>query len=129
MSRLYIIICAVFISSFSFGQQELKKYLDFAKKKYQEGDYIYSLTYYDKAMELDSNSINTLWEYAEVLRAYKDYPKAAFYYGKVYSRESGEVYPASLLNYGLMLKQSGKYDEALEVFKKARKKYRKDTRG
>lgn len=129
MSRLYIIICAVFISSFSFGQQELKKYLDFAKKKYQEGDYVYSLTYYDKAMELDSNSINTLWEYAEVLRAYKDYPKAAFYYGKVYSRESGEVYPASLLNYGLMLKQSGKYDEALEVFKKARKKYRKDTRG
>ena len=103
MSRLYIIICAVFISSFSFGQQELKKYLDFAKKKYQEGDYVYSLTYYDKAMELDSNSINTLWEYAEVLRAYKDYPKAAFYNGKLYAGDSGEVDPDSWCNYGLML--------------------------
>lgn len=129
MSRLYIIILTLFISSFSFGQQELKKYLDFARQKYQEGDYIYSLEFYDRAMEIDSNSINTLWEYAEVLRAYKDYPKAAFYYGKVYGRENGEIYPASLLNYGLMLKQCGRYDEALEVFKRARKKYRKDSRG
>src|SRR5690554_7107622 len=28
-----------------------------------------------------------------------------------------------------MLKQSGRYDEALEVFKTAKKKYRKDPRG
>ncbi|MFA5575046.1 MAG: DUF1573 domain-containing protein [Brumimicrobium sp.] len=129
MSRLYLIIFTFYFSVTAFGQGDLKKYLEFAQQKYQEGDYVYSLQYYDKAMELDSNSINTLWEYAEVLRAYKDYPKAAFYYGKVYEREGGELYPASLLNYGLMLKQQGKYEEALEVFKRCKKRYRKDSRG
>jgi hypothetical protein len=111
------------------AQQELKKYLEFAQEKYQSGDYIYALQYYEKAMAIDSNTINTLWEYAETLRAYKDYPKAAYYYGKVYARESAELYPSSLLQYGLMLKQCGKYDEALEVFKLAKKKYRRDPRG
>src|SRR5690554_2035274 len=129
MSRLYIVLFISFFSTALSAQQELKKYLEFAQEKYQSGDYIYALQYYEKAMAIDSNTINTLWEYAETLRAYKDYPKAAYYYGKVYSRESTEIYPASLLQYGLMLKQSGKYDEALEVFKLAKKKYRSDPRG
>ena len=129
MSRLYIIIVLSLFSTFSFSQQELKKYLEFAREKYLEGDYIYALEYYGKAMEIDSNSINTLWEYAETLRAYKDYPKAAFYYGKVYEREGGELYPSSLRPHGLMLKQCGRYDEALEVFKRARKRYRSNSRG
>src|SRR5690554_8123632 len=125
MSRFYIICIALFFTSSSFAQQELKKYLEFAQEKYQEGDYVYALQYYEKAMAIDSNTINTLWEYAETLRAYKDYPKAAYYYGKVYSREGTELYPSSLLQYGLMLKQCGRYDEALDVFKLAKKKYRR----
>lgn len=129
MSRLYIVILMVFFSTALSAQQELKKYLEFAQEKYASGDYIYALEYYEKAMAIDSNTINTLWEYAETLRAYKDYRKAAFYYGKVYDREGTQLYPSSLLQYGLMLKQSGRYDEALEVFKTAKKKYRKDPRG
>jgi len=117
------------LSTASFAQQELKRYLDFAKEKFQDGDYVYALQYYEKAMKIDSNTINILWEYAETLRAYKDYPKAAFYYGKVYSREEALLYPESLLQYGLMLKQTGEYDKALEVFKLGKKKYRNDRRG
>lgn len=129
MSRFYIIFFLLFLSTASFAQQELKKYLEFAQEKFQEGDYVYALQYYEKAMKIDSNTINTLWEYAETLRAYKDYPKAAFYYGKVYDREGAELYPASLLQYGLMLKQTGDYDKALAIFKLGKKKYRKDRRG
>jgi len=129
MSRLYIVLFIAFFSTALSAQQELKRYLEFAQEKHQEGDYIYALTYYEKAMAIDSNSINILWEYAETLRAYKDYPKAAYYYGKVYDRERAELYPSSLLQYGLMLKQCARYDEALEVFKLAKKKYRRDPRG
>jgi len=128
MSRLYIVLLISLFSTVLSAQQELRNYLKFAQEKYQAGDYIYALHYYEKAMAIDSNTINTLWEYAETLRAYKDYPKAAYYYGKVYERENTELYPSSLLQYGLMLKQSGKYDQALEVFKLARKKYRGDPR-
>ncbi|WP_107039878.1 tetratricopeptide repeat protein [Brumimicrobium mesophilum] len=129
MSRFYIIFFLLFLSTVTFAQQELKKYLEFAQEKFIEGDYVYALQYYEKAMKIDSNTINTLWEYAETLRAYKDYPKAAFYYGKVYGREGAEIYPASLLQYGLMLKQTGQYDKALDVFKLGKKKYRNDRRG
>ncbi|MGM0478026.1 MAG: DUF1573 domain-containing protein [Bacteroidota bacterium] len=128
MSRLYITLFLL-LSFSALGQQELKKYLEFAREKYEEGDYVYALEYYDKAMKIDSSSINTLWEYAQVLRAYKDYEKAAYYYGKVYDREAAEIYPESLLYHGLMLKQMGKYDAALDIFKKAKKKYRSDRRG
>ena len=128
MSRFYIIFLSVFLSTVSLGQ-ELKKYLEFAQEKYADGDYVYALKYYEKAMKIDSNTINTLWDYAETLRAYKDYPKAAFYYGKVYSREGAELYPSSLMQYGSMLKQTGDYDKALNVFKLGKKKYRKDRRG
>ncbi|RFC53672.1 tetratricopeptide repeat protein [Brumimicrobium aurantiacum] len=129
MSRFYLVLLLQFLTVVSFGQQELKKYLEFANKKQAEGDYVYALNYYEKAMQIDSNTIDILWNYAETLKAYKDYAKAAFYYGKVYGREGAELYPSSLMKYGLMLKQSGKYEQALEQFKLGKKKYRGDRRG
>lgn len=124
MSRLYLSLVLLF-SLAAQAQSELGKYLDFAKEQYEKGDYIYAIEYYQKAMDIDSNSVHTLWNYAETLKAYKDYRKAEYYYGQVYKREETQIYTASLLNYGLMQKQNGKYKEALETFKKAKKKYRK----
>ncbi|MDX1653465.1 MAG: DUF1573 domain-containing protein [Brumimicrobium sp.] len=129
MPRLYLIIFFIALGFSVKAQTELKKYLEFAQEKFIQGDYIYALQYYEKAMEIDSNSINTLWEYAETLRAYKDYRKAEYYYKKVFEREGGELYPYSLLYYGLMQKQNGNYTEAVETFKKAKKLYRDDRRG
>ncbi|HLU86663.1 MAG TPA: hypothetical protein VKZ44_02835, partial [Taishania sp.] len=106
----------------------LSKYLKHADEKYQKGDYYYALELYSKAMEIDSNTIDILWKVAEAHRAYKDYRKAEYYYAKVYEREMGSIYPASLLQLGLMQKQNGKYDEAIETFKKAKKKYGNNKR-
>ena len=94
-----------------FGQNNLSKYLDFAQEQYDKGDYFYALQYYEKAMEIDSATVDILWNYAQTLRAYKDYRKAEYYYEKVYGREEAAIYPSSLLNWGLMQKQNGKYDE------------------
>jgi tetratricopeptide (TPR) repeat protein len=129
MSRLYIIVAFVFISLFSFGQNDLSNYLKFAEAQYQKGDYVYALEYYQKALALDSQTVNILWNYAETLRAYKDYRKAEFYYEKVYAKEDAMLFPASLMQLGLMQKQNGKYDLAIETFKKAKKKYAKDKKG
>ncbi len=129
MSRLYLIAFLIFGSSFVFGQNNLPKYLDFAKKQYEKGDYYYALVYYEKALDLDSNTVDILWNYAETLRAYKDYRNAELYYDKVYQKESGKLYPASLLNLGLMQKQNGKYEVAIETFKLAKKKYYKNKKG
>ena len=129
MSRLYIIFAFVFVSLFSFGQNDLSNYLKFAEAQYQKGDYIYALEYYQKALALDSQTVNILWKYAETQRAYKDYRKAEFYYQKVYEKEEATLFPSSLMQLGLMQKQNGKYDLAIETFKKAKKKYAKDKKG
>ncbi len=128
MSRLYLALCFIVFAGYSFGQSPLKKYLDFAKEQYDKGDYFYALQYYEKAMELDSATVDIVWQYAETLRAYKDYRKAEYYYAKVYDKEEARIYPYSLLYLGLMQKQNGKYDAALETFKKAKKKYYKDKK-
>lgn len=127
MSRLYLIFFLL-VSSAGFGQNMLGKYLDFADEQYAKGDYIYALQYYEKAMELDSNTVSILWKYAETLRAYKDYRKASYYYRKVYEKEETSMFPSSLLQWALMEKQNGNYDEAIELFKRAKKKYSKDKR-
>lgn len=129
MPRLYLILLFTGLAHLASGQNYLRKYLDFAKEQYDKGDYYYAAEYYRKAMELDSNTIEILWNYAETLRAYKDYRKAEYYYAKVYDREEAGIYPYSLLYWGLMQKQNGKYSAALETFKKAKKKYYKDKKG
>ncbi len=129
MSRLYLILFFFGWSvSVSIGQNMLTKYLKFADEQYQKGDYFYALEYYSKAMEIDSTTIDILWKVAEAHRAYKDYRKAEYYYAKVYDRELGAMYPYSLLQLGLMQKQNGNYDAAIETFKRAKKKYSKDKK-
>ncbi|WP_341907443.1 hypothetical protein [Fluviicola taffensis] len=127
MSRLYLILFAL-LSFTTYGQNMLGKYLDFADEQYAKGDYIYALQYYEKAMEIDSNTVSIIWKYAESLRAYKDYRKASYYYQKVYEKEETAIYPSSLLQWALMEKQNGNYTEAIELFKRAKKKYSKDKR-
>ncbi len=128
MSRLYLAFVFAMITIPGMTQSMLGKYLEFAQLQYDKGDYFYALKYYDKAMQLDSSSVDIIWKYAETQRAYKNYKKAEFYYGKVYQKEEAKIYPSSLLNYGLMQKQNGKYSEALSTFKKAKKKYYKQKK-
>ena len=128
MSRLYLTFIFFLTTTGLFSQNELGKYLKFAEQQFKKGDYVYALEYYQKAMEIDSNSVVIQWNYAECLRAYKDYKNAETAYAKVYSKEEGNIYTNSLLYLGLMQKQNGKYDEALETFKKVKKKFSKDKK-
>lgn len=129
MSRLHLIILlSIVFSNSCFAQGKLGNYLKHAEEKYNKGDYFYALEIYEKALEIDSNSISILWKYAETLKAYKDYRKAEYYYAKVYDQEQGGIYPMSLINLGLMQKHNGKYELALETFKKAKKKFTKDKK-
>lgn len=128
MSRLYI-IGIVFLFNYSvFGQNKVQQYLNFGDEKFEKGDFINALDYYKQAFEVDSNSVSINWKYAEALRAYKDYEKAAHFYGIVYHKEGTKIYPASLINWALMVKQNGNYEQAIDLFKKAKNLYSKDKK-
>ncbi|HEX3007978.1 MAG TPA: OmpA family protein, partial [Bacteroidales bacterium] len=58
---------------------------------------------------------------AELYRLSRNYEKAAVQYAKVYKMAS-DKYPVALFYQGQMLKATGKYDEAKEVFTKAQRK-------
>lgn len=105
----------------SFGQL-----MDFADQKVVERDYYYAIHYYEKAMQIDSNSVEILWKYAEALRLYKNYPRAEMYYQKVYKKEESKIYPYSIFWLATMQQYNGKYSEALENWKKAKKVFKKD---
>jgi tetratricopeptide (TPR) repeat protein len=129
MSRIYLIIGFIAVAFTSLGQTELKQLLRYASEQYEKGDFYSAKDYYERALSFDSNSVSILWNYAETLRAYQDYEHAAKYYAKVYAKEEARLYPMSLLNWGLMLKQTGDYTNALTVFKLAKKVYSKDKKG
>jgi hypothetical protein len=126
MPRLYLVFFSTLLSVFSFGQVKTKKLVDFADKQYKKGDFYYAIEYYQQALKQDSNSLDIQWKYAEVQRAYKNYVIAEEYYAKVFARDDAKLYPASILQLGLMQKQNGKYSKAFETFKLAKRKYEID---
>jgi hypothetical protein len=121
---MFLSLCSLPARSQSFVQM-----MEFADQKMAEGDYYYAITYYQQAMKIDSNSVEVLWKYAEALRLYKDYPKAEYYYEKVFAKEDAKIYPMSIFWLATMQHINGKYLLSLESWKEAKKVYKKDREG
>lgn len=126
---LVLLFCVPALFSIAARAQSFVQYMDFADQKVISGDYYYAIQYYKKAMEIDSNSVEVLWKYAEALRLYKDYPAAEYYYQKVYKKEASKIYPMSIFWLGTMQHINGKYALAVESWKEAKKVYKKDREG
>ncbi|MFN5415648.1 MAG: DUF1573 domain-containing protein [Flavobacteriia bacterium] len=129
MSRIYLIFLFSLCSFSLFSQGTREDFITFANQQKVKGDYIAAIEYYEKALAIDSESVHVLWDYAEVLRLYKDYRRAERIYKKVYDKEETALHLRSLYYLGMMQKYNGKYEEAIETFKKAKKKYVKDKEG
>jgi hypothetical protein len=128
MSRLSLILL-VFFSYFELNaQNEIKSRLKFVEELEEKGDYYYALKIYEEILNLDSTSIEVHWKYAESLRKYKDYNKAENEYSYVVKYDSTNLFPTSILFKGLMEKQNGKYEIAINTFKATKKKFMKDRR-
>jgi len=124
MSRLYLTLFILLVLPLSLmGQVKLKDLVKFADEQYKKGDYYYAIDFYKKAIAIDSNSLELKWKYAETLRAYKNYKEAEKVYAEIYAREEAETYPESILYLGLMQKQNGNYQQAMETFKLAKTLY------
>ena len=106
--------------------QTLEELIDQGDKQAAIGDYHDAIIWYSRAMEMDSNSIDLLWKYAESFRHYKDYEKAEFYYWKVYNKEYGKIYKTSIFWLATMQKYNGRYEESLDNWFKVRKVYKSD---
>ena len=128
--NLFLKRCLVLVGltgNLVFGQSFVQM-MEFADEKIVEGDFYYAILYYEKAMDIDSNSVEVNWKMAEAQRHYKDYKKAAFYYKKVYAKENALIYPKSIFWLATMEQYNGDYEEALEHWKLAKKTFKKNRK-
>ena len=128
MPRLYL-ICLLLLSAECWGQKQLQRLVAHADAQVVALDYIEALKYYDQALELEPNSIALQWKIAQANLQFKDYKTAATYFLKVYEQDpDGQTYPQAQLNYALMLKQQGRYKEALAQFKEVKRFFADDKK-
>lgn len=123
--KFVLLVSSVMVIQNAQGQS-YTQLVDFADQKVEQKDYFYAIQFYEKAMQIDSNSVEILWKYAEALRMYKNYPKAELYYAKVYKKEDAKIYPRSIFWLATMQHYNGKYDQALTTWKAAKKVFKKD---
>lgn len=121
MPRFYLIFFLVLSCQF-WSQKELQRIVAHADSQVIVLDYIEALKYYNRAIELEPNSIELFWKIAQTNAQFKDYKTAANFYLKVYEKDpDGLLFPTAQLQYALMLKQQSLYKEALAQFKEVKK--------
>ena len=126
--KIGLILFATFFAEASTAQR-LQDWLNLGDKAMAENDPYGALRYYGQAMKMDSAKGEVRYKYADALRVNQNYEKAAYYYGEVYKRERGRLYPLSGVWYATMLKQAGKYTEAKQNWRRVRDQYSGDKNG
>ena len=116
---------------FLFGQTQLtyKNAIRIADDMFSKKDYYGAALYYQKAMQLDSSDVQLWYKLAESYRGYNDYPKAAFYYLKVYKKDKDLTIPFGAFYAAQMFKSSGNYKYAYKYYKRSKRVFRKDKKG
>lgn len=122
---LLIIAFAAFFADPAQAQnaKEFEKWGDMAA---EINDHYGAALYYRKAMDIDSSQSKLIWKYAEALRGYNDYKKAAYYYHQIYRKDRGRLYPEGPFHLATMLKNTGDYRESKKLWKQVSNSHRQD---
>lgn len=129
MKVVYILIILIFSMFVAYGQS-YKQLMDYADVNAKAGDYYGASIYYEQALNIDSSKIEVLYKYADALRRYNNYPKAAYYYQKVWDKDKGgRIYKDAAFWLATMLKYNAAYKEAYKTWKKVKSKYSRDKNG
>lgn len=89
-------------------------------------DHYGAALYYKKALDIDSSQSKLIYKYAEALRGYNDYEKAAYYYHKIYRKDRGKLYPEGPFWLATMLMHNEEYAEAKKLWRKVSNSHRRD---
>ncbi len=99
-----------------------KKKLTWAEGLYKANSFYTAERYYFQLLKEQPRNPFINYRLAECLRYNRDYILAAKYFGEAYALSSS-IYPKAVYEEGLMLKQSGDYEQALERLTFFRKTY------
>lgn len=93
------------------------KKLRWADGLYREGSYFNAIEYYQQLKQEDERNPYLTYQLAECYWMTRDYAPAAAYFSEVYSM-APKMYPEAIFKSALMLKQQGRYEDAIVQFNK-----------
>lgn len=115
---------------FKSYSQSFKQLIDYADVNAKAGDFYGASIYYEQAMKEDSTKIEVLYKYANALRMFNNYSKAAYYYQKVWDKDKGgRIYQDASFWLATMQKYNAEYKIASKNWKKVKSKYSRDKKG
>lgn len=121
--RIILTISIVLVSVIGYSQS-YKQLIDYADINANAGDFYGASIYYKKALDIDSSKIEVLYKFAEALRKYNNYSKAAYYYEKVWDKDKGgRIYKDASFWLATMQKYNAEYRTATKTWKKVKSKY------
>ena len=100
-----------------YGSITDAKKLNWADQLYMQGSYFNAIDYYQQLKAKDERNPYYTYMLADCYRATRDYVPAAHYYAEV-DALAKKVFPLSSYYAGLMLKQQGEYQAAINMFNK-----------
>lgn len=119
MFRLFIVLSSIVISSFSWSQVSKRELIYQANLNAKQEDFVEASLLFDSILKLDSTNCKILNDYSEVLLKSKNFIKAEFFLKKLQQFDAKLNYePNTSLQLGLVNKQLGNYESALDYFNK-----------
>ena len=97
------------------GKLSDSRKLRWADDLVHQGSYFNAIDYYQQLKQDDERNPYLTYQLGYCYRVTRDYVPAAHYYGEAYALAK-KVYPLSLYWEGLMLKQQGEYQAAINAF-------------
>ena len=93
MIKRNLLFFLLFVFSITINAQTFKAYLKAGDKAIQKKDYYAAMVYFKNALEINPESYEVMYRYAEVVRQYHGYDQAEEYYKKVALSESKNEFP------------------------------------
>ena len=98
--------------------QTLKAYLAAGDNSMEKSRYAEAIEYYLKALEFETDNPTISYKMAEASRLYKDYERAAAWYGKIVMGDKENRYPDALFRFAEMKKYLGRYEESHRLYER-----------
>ncbi len=117
MFRLPIVILSLCLSTFCWGQSSIRELKFKAQSNKEQGDYLEASLYFDSILQRDSSILDVLNDYSDVLIQSKNFYKAKIIIEKLTLLDNKhKTEPNSSLKLGLIYKQLGDYEKAINTF-------------
>jgi tetratricopeptide (TPR) repeat protein/outer membrane protein OmpA-like peptidoglycan-associated protein len=129
MSRLPLIHSIALIGCFWLmsgwaDAQTAGQYIAKGDKEFKDGYHQSALFYYKKALGIDTQFLEANFKAGEAYRVLRNYKRAADFYEACIDYDGQDMYTDAHLYLGLMLKQQGKYQQAINRWKVFQSIYR-----